>query len=66
MEGSVIYQEACAAGDPAGYVERLDEQELKRLHRHCDRLMDTNDSRGGIPAVVLWLAKLEAAKRFLG
>lgn len=65
MEGSVIYDEACQAGDTAGYVERLSAMELKRLHRHAACLVSQSETKGGIPAVVKWLCILEAAARFL-
>lgn len=52
-------------GDPAAYLAKQTDQELRQLCQYAEHLMRLNESKGGWPAVVKWMCVLEAAKRFL-
>jgi len=59
MSGGEIYSQACTVDDPATYVAALSDSLLARL------IGGLASAAGGIPALILGLCEVEAAKRWV-
>lgn len=59
MSGDDIYQQVCATLHPAEYIASIREEWLFLL------ISELGYAKSGVPALVLGMAELEAAKRWM-